>query len=143
MGAPALFLVTLLAQTLATPTPAPGSDPVAPSAAAARPKSGFRLFPFLALPMPDFDPSGLAEGAERLFHQAGDPDSLFTFGGATPHGEPKVRLAVEANDIVLRAIAPDGRIDPRDTRPRAPGDYQALDGAGRPYQLRLGARLVW
>jgi hypothetical protein len=80
---------------------------------------------------------------ERAFHQAGDPDSLFTFGDPTPHGVLRLKAAFEVNDVVLRAIAPDLRVDSNDTRPRAAGDYRALDGNGRPYQLRLGARLVW
>ena len=79
----------------------------------------------------------------RPFHEAGDPDSLFTFGKATPDGELRLKAAFEVNDVVLRAIAPDLRVDPGDTRPRAAGDYRALDARGRPYQLRLGARLVW
>jgi hypothetical protein len=80
----------------------------------------------------------------RLFHEAGDPDSLFTFfGSGGKHGELRLRAALELNDIVLRAMTPDPRMDRSDTRPRAAGDFRALDAAGRPYQLRLGARLVW
>ena len=79
----------------------------------------------------------------RAFHQPGDPDSLFTFGKPTPEGELRLKAAFEVNDVVLHAIAPDLRVDPTDTRPRAAGDYRALDARGRPYQLRLGARLVW
>jgi hypothetical protein len=82
-------------------------------------------------------------GSERAFHQAGDPDSLFTFGDATPHGELRLKAAFEVNDVVLRAMTPDLRVGASDTRPRAAGDYRALDASGRPYQLRLGARLVW
>src|SRR5437899_10883169 len=100
----------------------------------------FRLFPELALVRLPFSPQA---SATRAFHQQGDPDSLFTFGDATPDGEVRLKAAFEVNDVVLRAIAPDLRVDPSDTRPRAAGDYRALDARGRPYQLRLGARLVW
>jgi hypothetical protein len=100
----------------------------------------FRLFPELALvPLP----FSTQASTTRPFHQQGDPDSLFTFGGATRDGEVRLKAAFEISDVVLRAIAPDLRVDPSDTRPRAAGDYRALDARGRPYQLRLGARLVW
>ena len=88
-------------------------------------------------------PSLLPSGDVRLFHQAGDPDSLFTLGGPSPGGELRLRAAFEVNDLVLRAMAPDIRVTPGDTRQRAAGDYRALDSMGRPYQLRLGARFVW
>lgn len=101
----------------------------------------FRLFPeHLPPPPPTFETE---TRGERLFHSAGDPDSLFTFGSATPQGQLRLKAALEINDIVLRAIAPDLRVAPNDTRARAAGDYRALDAKGRPYQLRLGARLVW
>lgn len=80
---------------------------------------------------------------KRLLHQPGDPDSLFTIGSPTPHGELRLQAAVEVNDVVLRALAPDLRVDPSDTRFRPAGDYRALDATGRPYQFRLGAKLVW
>lgn len=80
---------------------------------------------------------------KRLFHQPGDPDSLFTTGSPTPQGKLRLQAAVEVNDVVLRALAPDLRVDPTDTRFRPAGDYRALDAAGRPYQFRLGAKLVW
>lgn len=107
------------------------------------PPQRFRLF---RLPAPaehpplDLEP---VQGNRRLFHQPGDADSLFTVGAPSPEGEIRLRAAVEVNEVILRAIAPDLRIDPGDTRPRAAGDYRALDAGGRPYQFRLGARLVW
>ncbi|MEO6323402.1 MAG: hypothetical protein ABIT01_08295 [Thermoanaerobaculia bacterium] len=104
----------------------------------------FRLFAELILPLRRSPFVGaLASDEKRLFHNSGDPDSLFTFGGSTPQGNLHLTAAFEVNDVVLRSIAPDLRVDPGDTRPRAPGDYRALDASGRPYQLRLGARLVW
>ncbi len=81
--------------------------------------------------------------SERLFHRPGDPDSLFTFGKPSPVGELKLLAAFEINDVVLRGLTPDLRVSPNDTRPRGAGVYSALDAGGRPYQLRLGARLVW
>jgi hypothetical protein len=123
---------------VARPAPAPAGAPLVPP-------TRFRLFEELR-PAVDRNPA-VAMSADpvgrRLFHQSGDPDSLFTFGGATPQGELSLKAAFEVNDVVLRAIAPDLRIEANDTRPRAAGDYRALDATGRPYQLRLGARLVW
>jgi hypothetical protein len=135
IGLSAAFLLALPARgaeaTPAQPTPAP-----TPLILIER----FRLFPELALMRLPFSAQA---SATRAFHQQGDPDSLFTFGGATPDGEVRLRAAFELNDVVLHAIAPDLRVDPSDTRPRSAGDYRALDARGRPYQLRLGARLVW
>lgn len=104
----------------------------------------FRLFYDLAIPPPRTPFGEGVTSEKRLFHTAGDPDSLFTFGGGpTPRGALHLRAAFEVNDVVLHSIAPDPRVDPSDTRPRSSGDYRALDASGRPYQLRLGARLVW
>ncbi len=80
---------------------------------------------------------------KRLLHQPGDPDSLFTTGSPTPQGKLHLQAAVEVNEVVLRALAPDLRVDPSDTRFRSAGDYRALDATGRPYQFRLGAKFVW
>ena len=104
----------------------------------------FQLFPD-AMPAtpPLLDRGAGDEGVKRLFHQTGDPDSLFTFGNATPEGELRLKAAFEVNDIILKALPPDLRVDPSDTRPRSAGSFSALDARGRPYQLRLGARLVW
>jgi hypothetical protein len=104
------------------------------------PVEAFRLFPQLAAP-PYFDLAGLED--RRLFHQQGDPDSLFTLGAPTPGGEVHLKAAIEVNEIYLKAIAPDPLVSPSDTRPRAAGSFLPLDSQGRPYQLRLGARLVW
>lgn len=104
------------------------------------PVEAFRLFPQLAAP-PTFDLSGLE--SRRLLHQQGDPDSLFTLGEPTPEGEVHWKAAIEVNEIFLKAIAPDPLVSPNDTRPRAAGSFLPLDSQGRPYQLRLGARLVW
>jgi hypothetical protein len=123
------------------PTAAPTPDtPAAPS----RPPlvERFRLFSFTALPLPVPDVSGPPE-EKRLFHQPGDPDSLFTLGDATPEGQLHLKAAIELNEIFLKAIPPDASQGLRDTRPRAAGSFLPLDGSGRPYQLRLGARLVW
>ncbi len=105
------------------------------------PVETFRLFPQL-----ERDPYvGLESVSEdrRLFHQAGDPDSLFTLGSPTPGGELHLSAAIEVNEIFLKAIPPDPLISATDTRPRAPGSFLPVDNQGRPYQLRLGARLVW
>jgi hypothetical protein len=134
---PGLSLLAALAG-LAQPQPAPEPPPI-PRMLIER----FHLFPQLAARPAPLSLPGAIDERPRLLHQTGDPDSLFTLGGPTPDGEVRLKAAFEVNDVVLRAIAPDLRIDPSDTRPRAAGDYRALDAAGRPYQLRLGARLVW
>jgi hypothetical protein len=102
----------------------------------------FRLFSLEPLPTPVLDLSGLPDD-RRLFHQQGDPDSLFTLGDPTPEGQVHLKAAIEVNEIFLKAIPPDARAGSPDTRPRAAGSFLPLDGSGRPYQLRLGARLVW
>lgn len=101
----------------------------------------FRLFPQLE-PDPRLGLGAISEEG-RPFHQAGDPDSLFTLGAPTPEGEVHLKAAVEVNEIFLKAIPPDPLVSPDDTRPRAAGSYLPVDNQGRPYQLRLGARLVW
>lgn len=128
--------------------PGPPAASAAPSAAAA-PRalnlSGFNLFPLLL-------PAGLQprEGnwsvdvaTERLLHRAGDPDSVFSLGGDGPSGEARLAAAVEVNEALLRVTAPDPRVSASDPRGRLTGTYLPLDSAGRPYQFRLGARLVW
>ncbi len=80
---------------------------------------------------------------ESLVRLPGDPDSVLTLGGPVPSGEPRFRFAIEVNEAVLKLIPPDPRVRPDDTRSRAGGDWQPVDATGRPYQLRLGARLVW
>lgn len=78
-----------------------------------------------------------------MLHQPGDPDSLFTLGDSTPGGEVHLKAAIELNEIFLKAVPPDASLGLGSTRPRAAGSFLPLDGSGRPYQLRLGARLVW
>ena len=102
----------------------------------------FHLFSFMPLPLPVLDLSGLPE-EKRQLHQSGDPDSLFTLGDSTPEGQVHLRAAIELNEIHLKAIPPDASQGLGETRPRAAGSFLPLDGSGRPYQLRLGARLVW
>lgn len=103
----------------------------------------FRLFSLSPLSLPVLDLSGLPADEKRLFHQQGDPDSLFSIGAPTPGGEVHLKAAIEINETFLKAVPPDANVLPTDTRPRAAGSFLPLDGAGRPYQLRLGARLVW
>ncbi len=102
----------------------------------------FRLYPFELTLSPALGLSGLPD-EKRLFHQQGDPDSLFSLGDPTPGGEVHLTAAIEVNEFFLKVIPPDGRVGSADTRPRAAGSFLPLDTLGRPYQLRLGARLVW
>lgn len=81
---------------------------------------------------------------ERLhIRQAGDPDSVISPGAPTPSNAVALKPSVEINDILLKAYAPDALVTPGDNRFRAAGAFSPLDEHGRPYQLRLGARLVW
>ena len=105
------------------------------------PRESFRLFQEPA-PDPLVSMAGATEQT-RFLHQQGDPDSLFTLGGPTPGGELHLKAAIEVNEAFLKLVPPDPNVQPNDTRPRAPGSYMPFDAQGRPYQLRLGARLVW
>lgn len=132
--------------TVNTVAPAPlakaGASAAPEASSRPLPVQQFRLFPLELAPSTTLDLSGMPE-EKRLFHQQGDPDSLFTLGNSTPGGEVHLKAAIEVNELFLKAIPPDGRVDSGDTRPRAAGSFLPLDGSGRPYQLRLGARLVW
>jgi len=145
----------VLALTLLPAVMAGGAEPLAgeadtktaaptPPAAPSRPPlvQQFRLYPLELIPPPTLGISGLSD-EKRLFHQQGDPDSMFTLGNPTPGGEVHLKAAIEVNELFLKAIPPDASVGAADTRPRAAGSYLPLDGSGRPYQLRLGARLVW
>ena len=104
----------------------------------------FQLFPgppalTASAPLAGFDP---AKG-QSLVRLPGDSDSVFTLGGPGPSGEPRLRLAVEVNEAVLRVLSPDPKVEASDTRPRSGGDWKPIDAAGRPYQLRFGARIIW
>ena len=84
-----------------------------------------------------------ALAGESLVRLAGDSDSVFTLGGPAPSGQPRLRLAVEVNEALLKVLPPDPAVSPTDTRGRIGGDWKPIDSYGRPYQLRLGARLIW
>src|SRR5664279_4376842 len=144
----------VLALTLLPVVAAGGAEPRAGDAAAntvapapsSRPQlvQQFRLFPFEVLPAPALDLSGPSRPDEkRLFHQQGDPDSLFLLGDPTPGGEVHLKATIEVNELFLKAIPPDAGLGSPDARPRAAGSFLPFDGFGRPYQLSLGARLVW
>ncbi len=130
----------------AEPSTPPSTPPNAPDAPAPSPRpplvERFRLFSLTLLPLPVLDLSGLPE-EKRLLHEPGDPDSLFTLGDPTPEGQVHLKAAIEVNEIHLKAIPPDASQGLGETRPRAAGSFLPLDASGRPYQLRLGARLVW
>ena len=120
----------------------PDAEAQAPAARLKLPsRESFRLFRELA-PDPHVSMAGAAE-QRRFLHQQGDPDSLFTIGGPTPGGELHLKAAIEVNEAFLKLIPPDPNVQPNDTRPRAAGSFMPFDAQGRPYQLRLGARLVW
>jgi hypothetical protein len=134
---------------------AAGSDGVAP--AGGEPGGAAQTAPAAPLRLPpretfrlfrDFVPDprvSLATATEpqRPFHQAGDPDSLFTLGTPPPDGEPHVLAVIDVNETFLKVLPPDPLVQPNDTRPRSPGSFLPFDTYSRPYQLRLGARLVW
>lgn len=110
----------------------------------AGPLQRFRLFaapPALetAPPLAGLD----GEKGESLVRLPGDADSIFTLGGPGPSGEPRIRFAVEVNEAILRVLAPDPKVESSDLRGRSGGDWKPIDASGRPYQLRLGARIIW
>jgi len=108
------------------------------------PSQQFRLFlapPALEASTP---PVGLdAVRTESLVRLPGDADSVFSLGGPGPSGEPRFRFAVEVNEATLKLLTPDPKVEASDTRPRSGGDWKPIDAAGRPYQLRFGARIIW
>ncbi len=119
----------------ASPTPTP-------EAAKPAPRQRFQLFPELSLP--SLRLGDIAHAPERIsIRQPGDPDSLVSPGSPSATQELKLLPAFEINDILLKAYTPDALLDPRDNRVRAAGAYSPLDEHRRPYQFRLGARLVW
>lgn len=137
-GAPPTGRFTLSAP----PLPSTQQSSQAPTAG---PLRGFSLFP-VYLPTAEAPRDGrwsVDVATERLLHRAGDPDSVFSLGGEGPSGEARLAAAVEVNEALLRATAPDPRVSASDPRGRLTGTYLPLDSAGRPYQFRLGARLVW
>ena len=111
------------------------------------PKEEFHLF--LAFPVPLESLAGPAPFTldparpESFVRLAGDPDSVVTLGGPALSGEPRLRFAVEVNEVALKILAPDPTVDAKDTRGRSGADWKPIDAMGRPYQLRLGARLIW
>jgi hypothetical protein len=138
-GAPVLVALLLAGTAGAEEAAAPAASSASPKLRLP-PRETFRLFPEAA-DTPRLDLSGSDD--RRLFHQQGDPDSLFTIGAPSPEGEVHLLAAVEINEIFLKAIPPDPTVARSDTRPRAAGSFLPVDSGGRPYQLRLGARLVW
>ena len=80
----------------------------------------------------------------RLFHQPGDPDSMFTLGAPTPGGEVHLKASFEVNEIFLKAIPPDPLVSGNDTRPRAAGSFLPVDNSGTavPAASRSPPRLV-
>lgn len=119
----------------------PGAAETAPAAPLRLPpRESFRLFQ-QAQAEPRIEVEGMEE--RRLFHQSGDPDSLFTIGRPSADGDVHLLAVIDVNELFLKAIAPDPLVSPTDTRPRAAGSFLPVDSQGRPYQLRLGARLVW
>lgn len=135
----------LLLAVLVVAFPVSGAEVAVPSVTVPTPTSlrllidRFQLFPKLSFAL-----STAPEAKEeRLLHLTGDPDALLTLGDLASGQGFCLKAAVELNDVVLRALAPDERVKSDDTRQRAAGDYRALDASGRPYQFRFGARLVW
>jgi len=84
-----------------------------------------------------------AGSRESLLRLPGDADSVLSLGGPGPSGEPRLRFALEVNEAALKLLAPDPHVDAADTRGRSGGDWKPIDAVGRPYQLRVGARLIW
>jgi len=131
-----LALLPLAAPAADLPAPTPSPAPAAPQT------PRFRLFPELSLP--SLRVGEVVPPSEKIsIRQPGDPDSVISPGTPSPTHELKLMPALEINDLLLKAYTPDALVDPHDNRFRAAGAFSPLDHAGRPYQLRLGARLVW
>ncbi len=110
----------------------------------ARIQQYFRLFPGPPAAATSAPLAGLdTTWGQSFVRLPGDSDSVFSLGGPGPSGEPRVRFAVEVNEASLKLLAPDPKVDATDTRPRQGGDWKPIDSAGRPYQLRFGARIIW
>lgn len=122
---------------------APPSEPESPSAAPTGLTLLIERFQLFGSGGRESVSGTLAPSRQRMLHLVGDPDALVTLGDLAGTGDVRLKAAVELNDVVLHALAPDERVRSDDTRQRAAGDYRALDASGRPYQFRLGARLVW
>ena len=90
-----------------------------PRAPPARPPSGVPPSSLSLDAPPRVELSASAED-KRLFHQPGDPDSLFTLGKPSPQGEVRLLAVVDVNEIFLKAIPPDPLVQGRATRARAP-----------------------
>lgn len=132
-----LAIALLALPALAADAPSPTPTPAAPI-----------LHLFQIIPdVPSASPphiEGSAVPPETLhFRQPGDPDSVVSPGAPGASHELRLLPALEINDILLKAYKPDPTLGPMDNRLRAAGAFTALDEHGRPYQFRLGARLVW
>lgn len=133
-----LAFVLLLLAGVAASEPEPLADPRGPA------PSRFQLFPAPPAAAAVRSFTGLEPPrTESLVRLPGDADSVFTLGGPAPSGRPRLRLAVEVNEVLLKTLAPDPAVAEDDARGRIGGDWKPVDSFGRPYQLRLGARLIW
>lgn len=118
------------------PTPPPSPTPL----------PRLETFPFFLLDYRTYMPVRLElpdEHGRVSIRQPGDPDSVISPGAATPSRQVALKPAFEVNDILLKAYQPDPTVTPNDNKPRGAGAFSPLDAAGRPFQLRFGARLVW
>lgn len=132
-----LALALLALPALAAEAPPPPPTPAVPAL------RSFRLFPDGSQPPPlRLDANVRAPETLRI-RQPGDPDSVVSPGAPSASHEIRFLPALEINDFLLKAYTPDPTLDPHDNRFRAAGAYSPLDASGRPYQFRLGARLVW
>jgi hypothetical protein len=102
----------------------------------------FRLFPDYSQPPPPRLDTNVRLPETLRIRQPGDPDSVVSPGAPGASHEIRFLPALEINDILLKAYTPDPTLSPNDNRFRAAGAFSPLDH-GRPYQFRLGARLVW
>ncbi|MFI5181703.1 MAG: hypothetical protein ACHQPI_09955 [Thermoanaerobaculia bacterium] len=131
----ALLLLALPALAADAPPPSPTPAPTL--------LGSFRLFPDLWSPPPIRIEGGVHPSETLRIRQPGDPDSVISPGAQGLSHQIRLLPALEINDILLKAYAPDPTLEPNDNRLRAAGAFSPLDKNGRPYQLRLGARLVW
>lgn len=132
-----LAFALLALPALAEEAPPPPSTPAAPVL------HPFRLFPDLSHPPPPQLNANVRSPETLRIRQPGDSDSVISPGAPSASNEIRFLPALEINDILLKSYKPDPTLSPNDNRFRAAGAFSPLDASGRPYQFRLGARLVW
>ena len=138
-----VLVVVLLAALVSAPAMA---DDQAAVPATPQPASLLRVFKafsdLTALQLPRL-PWAVKPPLQLKIRQPGDADSVISPGAQTPSREVALKPAFEINDNLLKTYTPDAFVQSGERHLRTAGAFSPLDEHGRPYQFRLGARLVW